>query len=232
MSAANTTRIFGVKLAIDPKILVGALIALAALLFWYNSRADDSRGSSSSIRPNPAVDPGGGTAPGRKTSPPRRGTPSMNDRGVLRMRPVDPTRGDVDPTLHLALLKRLRAVEEGKVGRSVFEIGAAATPETAAVKITGPKIPVGPVIAAPPVAPAPPPVNIPFKYYGYAKPGENGEVNRGLFLDDGDNVIVAAEGQTVKGHFLVVELTPRQARIEDTQLRRSKDLPVTPMATP
>jgi hypothetical protein len=72
-------------------------------------------------------------------------------------------------------------------------------------------------------------VNVPLKYYGYVKPQDGKEANRGLFLD-GDIVLVAVEGQMIKGRYLVVELTPNRARIEDTQLRQSQDLPVIPVA--
>jgi len=83
-----------------------------------------------------------------------------------------------------------------------------------------------------------PVVSIPFKYYGYAKPSPNqspGDArsagNRGFFLD-GDNVLVASEGETLKLRYLVVELTPTSARLEDTQLRQGQTLPVTPAAMP
>jgi hypothetical protein len=52
-----------------------------------------------------------------------------------------------------------------------------------------------------------------------------------LFLD-GDNVLVVAEGQVVKQRFLIVELTPTTARIEDTQMKQGQTLPVTPVANP
>lgn len=234
MSSANATRIFGIKVAVDPRFLIGGLVAIAAVLFWYNSRSEDvSAPSSVSSRPAPSAGTEStttGTGTAKRAVPPRRSGQASSDRGVLRMRPVDATRGDIDPTLHLGLLSRLRAVDEGKVGRSVFEIGPAPqAADTAPIK--APQIPVGPV-TPPPAVPTnvPPQVNVPFKYYGYVKPGETGEANRGLFLDESNNVVVAAEGQTIKGRYLVVELTQRQARVEDTQVRQSKDLPVMPVA--
>ena len=233
MSSPNATKIFGIRLGVDPKILAGGLIAIAAALFWYNSRADEGGAPVNLRSAAPSGETGATGAAGRKAPPSRRSAQSANDRSILRMRPIDATKGDVDPTLHLGLLSRLGSVEEGKIGRSVFEIGALPQSAAAMAAIKGPKIPVAP-IPAPAVSTAnvPPPVNIPFKYYGYAKPGEPNEANRGLFLDDGDNVVVATEGQTMKGRYLIVELTPRQARVEDTQVRQSKDLPVTPLAQP
>jgi len=46
--------------------------------------------------------------------------------GVLRIRPVDATRGDIDPTLRLDLLERLQKVPQAKVTRSLFELQAVA----------------------------------------------------------------------------------------------------------
>ena len=235
MSAANpnATKIFGIRLGIDPKILVGGLVALALLLYWYNSRVDESDAVTSTPQ---AAAPAGAAAGGQnagKTLPSRRAGPS-SDRGVLRMRAVDATKGDVDPILHLGLLSRLSQVKEGKIVRSLFEIGPSPQSAAAATQIKAPKITVAPLPQTPtgPVASVPPPVNIPLKYYGYAKPEEKTEANRGLFLDDANNVVVASEGQTVKGHYLVVELTPKSARVEDTQVRQGKSLPVVPVAQP
>ena len=232
MSTAHATRIFGIKIGVDPKILIGVLIVLAGLLFWYNSRSDDE--SAIGAPPRAAVAGNAGSkAVGERKPVPRRSTgQGINDRGILRMRAVDPTKGDVDPTLHLDLLSRLSVVSEGKIGRSVFESGPSAESIAAAAAIKGPKIPVSPITqvpVAPPVT-VTPEINVPFKYYGYAKPEEKAEANRGLFLDDTENVLVASEGQTVKGHYLVVELTPKSARIEDTNVRQGKTIPVAPMA--
>ena len=41
MSAASPTKIFGIRVGIDPKFLIGGLIVLAVILFWYNSRSDE-----------------------------------------------------------------------------------------------------------------------------------------------------------------------------------------------
>ena len=76
----------------------------------------------------------------------------------------------------------------------------------------------------------PPQVNIPLKYYGYVRRGERAAGNRGFFLD-GDNVLVASEGDVLKSHYLVVELTPTSARMEDTQMRQGQTLPVVQAAT-
>ncbi len=145
--SASSTRVFGMKIGVDPKILVGGLIAIAALLFWYNSRSEDVPSSPSPLvrlganrysgvlRRPPAV-----AAPKARATNARRSTNQLaNDRGTLRLRPVDATRGDIDPTLHLDLLSRLHAVQQSPSTRSLFEIQAAPLAATAP-PIKGPVI--------------------------------------------------------------------------------------------
>jgi hypothetical protein len=156
----------------------------------------------------------------------------MNDRGTLRLRPVDPTRGDIDPTLRLDLLTRLAAVRPEPASRSLFEIGPAPqAPATTPLPIKAPTIIPKPLPSAQSRTPGimPPTVNIPLKYYGFVKPNDKRAGNSGLFLD-GDDVLVATEGQVIKGRYLVVELNPNSARLEDTQLRQGQTLAVVPIA--
>jgi hypothetical protein len=233
VSAASQTKIFGIRVGLDPKYLVLGLIFVAALLFWYNSRTEESSGSTGVTRPAP--DTAGNAAPSLAVTPkaPRRTRTSSADRGVLRLRPVNGARGDIDPTLRLDLLARVQAVSLNAVGRSLFAIGPA--PEAAAsAAVHTVKIPVKPIPAVQPSeissAPPPPPaVNIPLRFYGFVRPSTQGVSNRGLFMD-GDNVVVASEGETVNHRYLVVELTPNSARMEDTQLKQGQTLPVVPEA--
>jgi hypothetical protein len=209
-SINSGTTIFGVRVKVDPKILVGALIALAALLYWYNTR-DDEGGA----RPAGTQHSLGNTAPaanrGRTTTRSR----SQNERGTLRLRPVEGGRGDIDPTLRLNL----------------FEEGPAVAQNLPAIPKMAPMIPktLAPGPAAMPSTNLNLAVHIPFKYYGFAKSALQGEANRGFFME-GDNVLVAAEGDVLERRYLIVALTPNTAKVEDTQLKQGQDLPVTPEA--
>ncbi len=229
MRPASQTTIFGMRLGVDPKILVGGIVLVAAVLFWYNSRGDDESPSTtaSAVRP---VAPAAVTMPKSHIAATRRASVS-NDRGTLRLRPVDATRGDVDPTLRLDLLTRLQGIDEVPSGRSLFEAGpspAEVAANLAAVK--GPIIPPKPLLPAPPPAPTgPAPLNIPLKFYGFVKPSDKNEVSRGFFMD-GDNVLIAAEGQVLKQKYRVMELTAKAARLEDIQLKQDQTLPVVPEA--
>lgn len=230
MKAAAGTRIFGMRIGVDPKILVGGLIAVALILFWYNSRGDEE--TSAPVTPvNRTISTPTPAVRSRVRAAARRAGVN-NDRGTLRLRPIDATQGDVDPTLRLDLLTRLQFVKPEETERNLFEIGPAPLTEAQKALIANaPKIPPKPLPPVTPPAPSgPPPLNIPLKYYGFVKGGEKGEPNRGLFLD-GDNVLVAFEGETLKQRYLVVELRDNSARLEDVQVKRGESLPVVPVAT-
>ncbi len=241
MNSAAPTKIFGIRMGLDPKILVVILIGFAALLFWYNSRSDEGPSAPATpARPaanvaspqaevsSPAVP---ARAPGRNAIAARR-SPTTADRGTtLRMRPIDATHGDVDPTLRLELLARLQSVQPAGDERNLFQMGPAPLTDEAGRPIAHPIIPVKQL---PPPVPMPPPAvdpvaNIPFKYYGFAKPSGRASYNKGFFLD-GDTILVAYEGDVLKQRYLIVELTPTSARVEDTQVKKGKTLPLEPQA--
>jgi hypothetical protein len=233
MSAAPQTRIFGMNFGVDPKFIVGGLVVIALLVLFFNSRSDNSASPTATAvdtRSIPAVAyPGASRArPGQ-----RRNRDAGVDRGALRIRAVDATRGDVDPTLRLDMLERLQTVAAAPPGRSLFELGPApVAPSMAAVAQLNTQIqpkPLPAVDASETAAAAGPQVNIPLKFYGYARPAVQGERNRGLFMN-GDNVVVASEGELIDHRYLVVELTPANAKMEDTQIKLPQTLPVIPEA--
>ncbi len=231
MSNTAQTRIFGIRLGIDPKILVFVLMALAGALFWFNSRSDDERSTGGVLHTDPARPAVSAVAKARGQIDRRRGM--RDERGTLRLRPVDATRGDIDPTLRLDFLDRLSKVQAPESMRNLFEAGpliqtgttGAVPNRVIAVTTPTPNLPIRPSYPISPVIEA----NIPYKYYGFAKPLNPGDGNRGFFME-GDNVLVAMEGQLLKNRYLVVQLTPNDARVEDTQVKLGKTLPVVPEA--
>lgn len=236
MSAANTTRIFGMRIGVDPKLLIGGLVAVAAILYWYNSRSDEGAGAAVSSAARPAETTQIAPAPAREartTAVRRAARATTNDRNRLRLRPdINAAEGNIDPTLRLDLLSRLRTVEFEPSHRSVFDIGAAAPQSQLLVAIKkAPILPPKPLPVQPqyPQISQPPPLNIPLKYYGFVKPVGPGQANQGFFLD-GDNILVASEGQVLKQQFMVVELTPNSAKMEDIQRKQGQSLPVVPAA--
>ena len=234
MSAGAQTKIFGVRLGIDPKFLVGGLVVLAAVLFCYNSRSDEHPSTASSGARPEAVSPSPIVPLQSRTRVARRGTRSANERGTLRLKPIDARDGSVDPTLRLYLLARLQSVQAPAGGRSLFETGP--SPEQVVAMqhpIQGPKIPIHAPPANPlptaPTGPVTPVANIPLKFYGFVNPASKSETNRGLFLD-GDNILVATEGDLLDHRYLVVELSASSARMEDVQIKQGQTLPVVPEA--
>jgi hypothetical protein len=230
MSEATQTKIFGMRLGIDPKILVGALIALAALLFWFNSGGGQgsNTGTASHATPSSATP----VTAAKARTPLNRRRNVRDNRGTLRIATVDATRGDIDPVLRLDFLERLSKIEAPTSIRNLFERGpatsmAATNLPTRIVPVKA-KLPPAPPPAPPPVI-APPTANIPYKYYGFAKPTNVADGNRGFFME-GDNILVAVEGQLLQQRYLVVQLTPTTARVEDIQVKLGRNLALEPEA--
>ena len=84
--------------------------------------------------------------------------------------------------------------------RNIFEYGrraaVAPAPETAG--------------AAPPVPPAPP---APLRFYGFAEPSHGGK--RQVFLTDGEEVYVAAEGDVVLRRYRVLRVGSQSIELEE-----------------
>ncbi|MBV8706011.1 MAG: hypothetical protein JO185_16750 [Acidobacteriaceae bacterium] len=235
MTAASQTKVFGMRLRVDPKILLGSLIALAALLFWYNSRSGDETGSASTAASSATSRAIGGavsTTPTRARANSQRRDTANAGHGALRVRSIDATRGDVDPTLRLDLLARVRSAQDTAVGRNVFEM-VTAPPPAPPPPIKGPILQPEPLPVAVSIHPAlmPVQIDIPLKYFGYMNAVNKHQANQGFFMD-GDKVLVASEGEIVKGRFLLVQLTPKTARVEDTQLKQEQVLAVTAEPVP
>jgi hypothetical protein len=236
MSTAGETKIFGMRIKVDPKILISGLILLTAAFVWVQLRGgDDDHPSTPLVRPKTAsANSSGSPAGAAKANYIRRGTASKSDSAAIRLRPVDPSKGDIDPTLRLDLLSRLQQVKLVEGSRNLFESGPAIAANLPPVPVVKPMLPkpAGPITPPPntgPVTPSKPAVNVPFRYYGFVKPGMKGDGNRGFFME-GDNILIATEGDVLEQRYLVVALTPNTARVEDIQLKEGQDLQFTPEA--
>jgi hypothetical protein len=140
----------------------------------------------------------------------------------------DLDRASIDPTLRLDLLDDLQKVNVESSGRSLFEALSAPPvqvaknlPEPAKIiptfKKYGPEPPPKPVEAVkPPEPPAPP---IPLKFYGFIAPVKAGTGPKRAFFLDGEDIIVAAEGQLVKNRYKIVRIGLNSAVVSDTQFK-------------
>lgn len=236
MSAATTSA--KLKLGAEPKKLaLLGLFLVIALVLWiraYTSSDDvpaspPASSTETVARPKnvPIAEPPAAQSQVR----PRRRVQNANDRGAFKIRYVDPTHGDVDPTLRLDLLERLGSVKMAGAGRSLFTVGTKpVTPEEAKAKgpIIIPTPKPNPAAAAVAQGP-PPPAPLALKFYGYIRPATPGAPRRGFFLD-GDVILVATEGEILKQHYRIVSLKENRATFEDTNTKTQQDVALTPEA--
>ncbi len=223
------------------KVWLLALLGVIAAYTLYtqvfsSDTAETPAARSGSVAP--PVLPGDAATP---ASGPRRGITSRRNGTafvpVLRSpRPEDrPDPAKIDPTLRLDLLAKVQGVALEGGSRNLFQFGAAPPPASAAgpipkeKKIAVNNLP--PVVAAPPSGPPapPPPPLIPLKYYGYTN--AKGDPRKKAFFLDGEDIIVAREGETIKSRYKVVHVGVNSVEVEDTQFKNKQTLPLAEEAT-
>ena len=211
------------NLGAEPKkvALLVAFVAIGGLVYLYNR--NPSEGPASAPIPSRAAATSGGTV--RPERPSFRQTQSAANSSTREFRPslkiknIEPS--SIDPTLHLDLLSKLKTVTVDAGARSLFEIGVApptviSEKEPAKIAIVhpiyGPQLP--PPVVVPPEPKAPP---IPLKFYGFVNKSKVGD-KRAFFLD-GEDIVIAAEGDTIKKRYKIVRIGVNSAVVEDTQFK-------------
>jgi hypothetical protein len=218
---------------------VGALVVLGgfALYMVYSNLLSGPPGAPADSAPRATVQapasPISAELPATKRAPTRARNEEFHP--VLRSkRPEDriDTR-TVDPTLKLDLLAKVVAVEPSGGNRNLFAFGQ--PPPKAADKPTGPepRIAMGPPKAPdppPPPGPAvePPPPPITLKFYGFSTIRTNGK--KSAYFLDGDDILIATEGDTLKRRYKLVRISAGSALVEDTESKRQQSLPLAPEA--
>jgi hypothetical protein len=216
-----------IKVGAEPrKVIILAVLLLAAGYFFISSRNSGDSGASAKSTPATAptvVVPGKGARPSGR---PNRAAKAGVGKNTKEFRPaigktdIDP---NVDPTLHLNLLAKLQDVKVEGVGRSLFEIGNApavvAANEPAKIKPKfepfGPKQPTPPPPEVKPPTPKAP--QIPLKFYGFVNPSRT-DIKRAFFLD-GEDIVIAAEGELVKKRYKILRIGVNSALVEDTTFK-------------
>jgi hypothetical protein len=218
-----------IKVGAEPKkiaILVGLLV-VAGISYLLSRNSGETPSPS-----RPAVSPAPLT-PGQKTPirPVNHSTTRVTQGGLkqisreshpdLKPKITDPS--SVDPTLHLSLLTKLQDVKVEGSPRSLFEISDHPPAAIAAGKEPPKIVPVSVTIGPkpPPPPPGPPPVPnaplIPLKFYGFVNPSKP-SIKRAFFLD-GEDIVIAGEGDLIKKRYKIVRIGVNSAVVEDTTFK-------------
>ena len=123
----------------------------------------------------------------------------------------------LDPTLDLKLLSQSEEIKYAGNGRNIFVVGSVPIEKPKANgtdKQAGLRLP-------PPIQPPPP---ITLKFFGFAnRPGETKKV----FLSQGEDVFIAAEGDIVDRRYRVLHISPTAVDVEDVINNNRQSLPLT-----
>ncbi len=213
------------KLGADPKkiAILGGLVLLAA--YFYFSSSNSGGGSGPIVGRAPVATPA--TAPRTIRSTFRQPQQAAGNAKEFKpsLKPKNIDTASIDPTLRLDLLRKLKTVDFQGSTRSLFEISAAPPEEIKAASVgvepakiaIAPKF-VGPVMEKPPgPAPEPKAPPIPLKFYGFVNKTKVGD-RRAFFLD-GEDIVIAAEGDTIKKRYKIVRIGVNSAVVEDTEFK-------------
>lgn len=142
---------------------------------------------------------------------------------------IDPMK--VDPTLMTDLLAKVTGVEAAGGSRNLFAFGqpppkAAELPKGPEPKLAMYGPPEAPKPAPPPAdPPKPPPPPITLKFYGFSSVRENGR--KSAYFLDGDDILIAAEGDTLKKRYKVLRISAASVLMEDTDSKTQQSVPLT-----
>ena len=205
-------------------IAMGILVPLCVWLVYRNllapgdpqvaasvPRADAARSSAVSAA-SPAADRPG---PPPSASPGRRGRAdqSLSQEELAAL----------DPTIREDLLERSRQVEYAGSSRNIFQIYTSPPPPPPPPPPSRPT-PVAETPLRPTPAPPPPTPSISLKFYGVATPPGSGE--KKAFLSDGEEIIIAKEGEVVARFYKVIRIGVTSIELEDSRSKQKQSLPL------
>jgi hypothetical protein len=133
-----------------------------------------------------------------------------------------------NPELHLGRIERLRQMTYSGMHRNIFSDTAPPPSVPQKVKLAdGPGVRGG---SRPSAGPPPPPhLVVPLTFYGTAVDPRSG--GKAAFFTNGDHVYIASQGQTLLGHFRLLQIGDKTVTIEDTGSGETATLVMTPPVT-
>lgn len=180
-------------------------MALAVIVFFFNYGGS----SPSASAPVSAV-----PAAGYQPATPARPATRVKGRG----KKANTAPRSLDPTLRYDWLKASEDTKYEGTGRNIFQAQAEIPQPIAPVKTDEERAKEN----GPPPPPPPPPINL--KFFGFAsKPGES----KKIFLSEGEDVFIAAEGEVVNRHYKVLRISPTSVEIEDVLNNNRQNIPLT-----
>jgi hypothetical protein len=124
----------------------------------------------------------------------------------------------LDPTLDLNLLSQSEEIKYAGNGRNIFVAGSVPIEKLKGNGTTDKQAGLRP----PPTIQPPPPITL--KFFGFAnRPGETKKV----FLSQGEDVFIAAEGDIVDRRYRVLRISPTAVDVEDVINNNRQSLPLT-----
>ncbi|MGO9097091.1 MAG: hypothetical protein ACLQGV_17945 [Bryobacteraceae bacterium] len=223
------------KLGAQPKklIILGVLVVVLAVAIVMNATSDDrppaARAAVAASRPTARTVPAEIAAEPPAPEPRSRSTAHPESRQLrLNMKDQHADPATVDPTIRIDLLTKVQTVNLAGGERNLFQFGAAPPPPVKPEAHLFPKLPpsgtasTAPEIQSqlPEVKVPPPPV--PFKLYGYATNPRTG-TKKAFFLQ-GDDIVVAAEGEVIERRYKVVRIGIDSCVVEDTEFKNQQTL--------
>ena len=157
------------------------------------------------------------TAPAATQTASTAARPGVRRSSSGKMVPVAEPR--LDPTLDLKLLSQSEEIKYAGNGRNIFVAGSVPIEK---LKGNGTTDKQDAGLRQPPPIQPPPPITL--KFFGFAnRPGETKKV----FLSQGEDVFIAAEGDIVDRRYRVLHISPTAVDVEDVINNNRQSLPLT-----
>ncbi len=216
------------KVGAEPRKVALLVVLLAVLAYVTYTNFLASEQPQAPARFSPAIERRSpAPVPEREPARPALARPALGefrpslkpDRREARLDPAT-----IDPTLRLDLLARVQSVTPAGGTRNLFQFGPAPAPKTPEPKII-PRLETPKPAATenkPAEPPKPPPPPVPLKFFGYSSQGRGAE-KRAFFLD-GEDIIVAGEGELIKKRYKVVRIGVNSAVVEDVEHKHQQTL--------